>query len=128
MARLKEQYVNEIATHFQGNLNNFFQFFFGKLAIRVYQFQITVYHTSDRNRITLVQVSSQPEIVVKCITILFLTKFPNKFCQIITNKTIIIGKMLRSELRNLPSWKIAVHAIKKCCIRSHFRRKWSKQT
>ena len=66
--------------------------------------------------------------MVKCITILFLTKFSDKFRQIITDKTVIIGKMLRSELRYLPSWKIAVHTIKKCCICSHFLRERCKQT
>ena len=118
----------DTATHFQCNLNNFFQFFFGKLTIWVHQLQITVYHTTNRNCITLIQISPQTEVVIKCISILLLAKLSDELCQIVTDKTIIISKMLRSELRYLPSWKITVHTIKKCCICSHFLRERCKQT
>ena len=66
--------------------------------------------------------------MIKCITILFLAKFSDKFSQIITDKTVIICKMFRSELRYLPAWKITVHTVKKCRICSHFRWERCKQT
>ena len=35
--------------------------------------------------------------------------------------------MLRTELRNLPAWNIAMQAVKKGCVRSHLRRERVKQ-
>ena len=66
--------------------------------------------------------------MVKCISILLLAKLSDELCQIVTDKTVIISKMLRSELRYLPSRKITVHSIKKCCICSHFLWERCKQT
>ena len=49
--------------------------------------------------------------MINGIAILFLTQLPDKLCQIIADKSVIVGKMLRSEFRDFPSRQIAVHTV-----------------
>ena len=65
--------------------------------------------------------------MIQLISVLFLPQFSDKFSQIICNKSIVICKMLRTEFGNLPPRNVAMHAIKKCGIRTHFGWKRIKQ-
>ena len=103
-------------THLQRNLKNFFYFCFCKIAIRIQKFQISIRHSTHSNSISLIKILAKPEIMVNDITVLFLTQLTNELCKIVTNESVVICKMLRTELRNLPSRKIAMHTVKEGCI------------
>ena len=59
---------------------------------------------------------------------LFLTQFTKELREVVGNKSIIIGEMLRTELRNFLAGDIAVHTIQECRIGTHFTRERLKQT
>ena len=126
-AKLLQLFLNT-ATHLQRNLENFFYFFFCKIAIRIQQLQISICHSTHSDGISLIEVLAKTEIMVNGIAILFLTKLTNELCKIVTDKSIIICKMLRTELRNFPSRQITMQPVKERCVCSHFRRKRVKQT
>ena len=114
--------------HFQRNLQDLFQLLFCIFAVRIHELHKTAHHLPDRNRISLIQVPSQTEILIQSIPVLLFSQFPQKLSQIIRDETIIICKMLRPKLRNLPTRNITMYTIQKRCIRSHLRRKRIKQT
>ena len=121
------QLLLHTTAHFERNLDDFLQFFLGKLPIRIEQLQIAIHHTAHGDGITLVQVLAQTEVMVERIAVLFLAQFPDELCQIIADKAIVIREMLRAELRNLPAGEIAVHTVEKCRVGAHFWRERVKQ-
>ena len=116
------QLLLNTATHLQGNPENFFYFFFCKVSIRIEKLQISICHSTHSNSISLVEILAETEIMVNSITVLRLTQLTNELCKIVANESIIICKMLRTKLRDFPSWQIAMYTVKKCSICSHFRR------
>ena len=122
------QLLFNTATHLQGNLENFFYFYFCKTAIRIQKLQITICHSTYSDGISLIEILTKTEIMVNGIPILFLTKLTYELCKVVTDKSIIVCEMLRTELWNLPTRQIAMNTVKECCISSHFRRERVKQT
>ena len=113
--------------HLQRHLQNLLQLLLGIHAIRIHQFHQTAHHLPDCDGISLIQVLAQTEIFIQRITKLLLPKLPQKLRQIVCNETIIIGKMLRPELRDLPARNITMHTVQKCRICPHLGRKRIKQ-
>ena len=73
-------------------------------------------------RISLVEVITETEILIKSVALLFFAEFTEKLCQIVGNKAVVVGEVLWSELRNFPTGEIAVHTVKKRGISAHFGR------
>ena len=84
------------------------QLFIGELTVWIDQLYKATDELTNRYGVSLVKVLSKTEILFNSIAILFLAKFPNKFCKVICYKAIVICKVLRSELRNLPPRNITV--------------------
>ena len=59
--------------------------------------------------------------MIKRIAILLLPQLTDELGQVVRNEAVVIGKVLRTEFRDLPAWYIAMHSIKEGCIGSHFR-------
>ena len=125
--KLLQLFLNT-ATHLQRNLENFFYFFFCKIAIRIHELQISICHSTHGDSISLIKILTETEIMVNCITVLFLTQLTNELCKIVADESVVICKMLRTELRNFPSRQIAMHTVKERRVCSHFWRKRVKQT
>lgn len=58
---------------------------------------------------------------------LFLAQFTQELCEVVSDEAIIVGEVLRPELRDLPAGDIAVHTIQECRISTHFTRERIKQ-
>ena len=114
-------------THFQRQLQNLLQLFFCIFTIRIQQFDKATDHLADGNGISLIQIFAESEVMIKSIAILLLPQFSYELCKVIRNKSVVIREVFRTELWNLPAWNVAMHSVKKCCIRSHLRREWIKE-
>ena len=117
----------DAAAHFKRKLEDLFKLFLRELPVRIEQLDHAANHLADGNGVALVEVLAKAEILVQCITVLLLAKLPNKLCQIVGDEAIVVGEMLRAELRYLPTGNIAVHTVKERCVRSHFGREWVKE-
>ena len=67
------------------------------------------------------------EIVIQRIAILLLPQFPYELSQIVRDEAVVISKVFRTELRDLPAGDIAVHAVEEGRIGTHLRRERIKQ-
>lgn len=99
-----------------------------ELTIRVQQFKETADHLANGNRVTLIQILPKMIVFVQSIAVLFLPQFSDELRKVICDKAIVIRKMLRTEFRYFPSGYVTMHTVKKCRVRSHFRRERVKQT
>ena len=125
-AQLFELFL-DAAAHFERKLEDFFKLFFRELPVRIEQLDHSADHLADGNGIALIKVFAEAEILVQRIAVLLLAKLPDKLCQIVGDEAIVVGEMLRAELRYLPTGNITVHTVKECCVRSHFGREWVKE-
>ena len=67
------------------------------------------------------------EIVIQRITILLLPQFTDELGQIVRDEAVVIGEVLRTELRDLPAGNIAMHTVEEGRIGAHLRRERIKQ-
>ena len=125
-AQLLELFL-DAAAHFKRKLKDFFKLFLRELPVRIEQFDHTADHLADGNGVALIEVLAKAEILVQCIAVLLLAKLTDELCQIVGDETVVIGEMLRAELRYLPAGDIAVHTVEERCVRSHFGREWVKE-
>ena len=112
-AQLLELFLNA-AAHFKRKLEDLFELFFCEHSIRIEQLDHAANYLADGNGIALIEVFAEAEILVQCVTVLLLAKLPDELCQIVGDEAVVVGEMLRSELRYLPAGNIAVHTVKEC--------------
>ena len=125
-AQLLELFL-DAAAHFKGKLEDLFKLFFRELPVRIEQLDHAANHLANGNGIALIEVLAKVEIPVQRIAVLLLAKLTDELCQIISDETVVIGEMLRTELRYLPAGDIAVHTVEERCVRSHFGRERVKE-
>ena len=117
----------DAAAHFKRKLEDFFKLFLRKLPVRIEQLDHAANHLADGNGVTLIEVLAKAEILVQRIAVLLLAKLTDELCQIVGDEAVVVGEMLRTELRYLPAGNIAVHTVKERRVRSHFGREWVKK-
>ena len=117
----------DAAAHFKRKLEDFFKLFLRKLPVRIKQLDHATNHLADCNGVTLIEVLAKAEILVQRIAVLLLAKLTDELCQIVGDEAVVVGEMLRTELRYLPAGNIAVHTVKERRVRSHFGREWVKK-
>ena len=108
--------------HFQRDFQDFFKLLLSVFSVWVQQLDKTVCHFTDSNGIALVEILAEAEIFIQFVSMLLLAQLSNKFGEIIGDKTIVVGKVFRSELRDLPARDIAMDSVKERRVRSHLRR------
>ena len=121
------QLLFDTAAHFQGQPQDLLELVLAVFPVRVEDFDQAVNHPAHGNGIALVQVAAKPEVPVQRIPVLFLTQFAQEFRQIVRDEAIVVGKVFRPELGDLPPGDITVHAVQECRIRTHLRREGIKQ-
>ena len=104
------QLLFDTAAHFQGQPQDLLELVLAVFPVRVEDFDQAVNHPAHGNGIALVQVAAKPEVPVQRIPVLFLTQFAQEFRQIVRDEAIVVGKVFRPELGDLPPGDIAVHA------------------
>ena len=67
------------------------------------------------------------EVVIQRIAVLLLSQLPYELGQIVRDEAVVISKVFRTELRDLPAGDIAVHAVEEGRIGTHLRRERIKQ-
>ena len=125
-AQLLELFL-DAAAHFKRKLEDFFKLFLRELPVRIEQLDHAANHLAHCNGVALIEVLSQTEILVQRIAVLLLAKLTDKLCQIVGDEAVVVGEMLRTELRYLPAGNIAVHTVEERCVRSHFGRERVKE-
>ena len=126
-AQLLELFL-DAAAHFKGKLEDLFKLFLRELPVRIKQLDHSANHLANGNGIALIEVLAKAEILVQRIAVLLLAKLTDELCQIVGDEAVVVGEMLRTELRYLPAGNIAVHTVEKRRVRSHFRRERVKET
>ena len=66
----------------------------------------------DGNRVPLVQVATQLEILVDGITEVALPHLPQPLGQIVHDEAVLVREELRPHFRNLPAGDVGVEAVK----------------
>ena len=68
------------------------------------------------NGIALSEVLAKAEILVQRIAVLLLAKLTDELCQIVGDEAVVVGEMLRTELRYLPAGNIACLLYTSRCV------------
>ena len=82
----------DAAAHFERKLEDLFKLFLRELPVRIKQLDHATNHLADGNRVALIKVLAEAEILVQRIAVLLLAKLPDELCQIVSDEAIAYGE------------------------------------